>query len=79
MVLSPPLFSHAIQFTLSPIDLWVLPETRLSHSMTDCLGNVFYSRCPKEAKLPLWHRTSMPILGPNAVNSKCKANVDSAS
>ena len=77
MVLAPPLFSHAIQFTLSPIDLWVLPETRLSHSMMDCLGNAFYSHCPEEARPPLWRWTSMLILGPNAVNSKHKANVHS--
>ena len=76
MVLALPLFSHAIQFTLSPIDLWALPETRLSHSMMDCLGNAFYSHCPKEARPPLWHWTSMPIPGLNAVNSKCKADVD---
>ena len=78
MVLAPPLFSHAVQFTLSPIDLWALPETRLSHSMADCLGNAFYSRCPEEARPPLWRRTSMPIPGPNAANSKRKADVDSA-
>ena len=50
MVLAPLLFSHAVQFTLSPIELWVLPETWLSHSMMDCLGNAFYSHCPKEAR-----------------------------
>ena len=78
MVLAPLLFSHAVQFTLSPIDLWALPETRLSHLMMDCLSNAFYSRCPKEARPPLWCWTSMPIPGPNAVNSKRKADVDSA-
>ena len=79
MVLALPLFSHAVQSTLSPIDLWVLPETRLSHSMMDCLGNAFYSHCPEETRPPLWRWTSMLILGPNAANSKRKANVDSAS
>ena len=46
--------------------------------MMDCLGNAFYLRCPEEARPPLWCRTSMPIPGPNAAISKCKADVDSA-
>lgn len=54
--------NNRMRYLTCVTDLWALPERHHAHTMADCLGKQFYSRCPEHSKPVFFRKES---LGPN--------------